>query len=75
MRSYGLFAANIFGLHHFLADPSLDGSLKLRRNESLRFRYRVVIHPGNAAEAQVANQYEAYSRQAAGPGRRVKAAA
>ena len=68
VRSYGLFAANIFGLHHFFADPSRDGSLRLRRDDSLRFRYRVVIHPGDAAEAQVANLYEAYSRQTTGPG-------
>ena len=62
VRSYGLFAANIFGLHHFLSDPSLDGSLRLRRDDSLRFRYRVVIHPGDAAEAQVANLYRAYTQ-------------
>ena len=68
VRSYGLFAANIFGLHHFLSDPSLDGSLRLRRDDSLRFRYRVVIHPGDAAEAQVAKLYEAYTQQTSGAG-------
>ena len=68
VRSYGLFAANIFGLHNFLSDPSADGSLRLRRDESLRFRYRVVIHPGDAAEAQVANLYETYAQRTGGAG-------
>ena len=68
VRSYGLFAANIFGLHHFRSDPSLDGSLRLRRNDSLRFRYRVVIHPGDAAEAQVANLYQTYAQRTGGAG-------
>ncbi len=68
VRSYGLFGANIFGLHHFLSDPSADGSLTLRRNDSLRFRYRVVIHPGDAAEAQVASLYQDYAQRTSGAG-------
>ena len=39
-RSYGLFAANIFGLHDFENDKSKDGSLTLAPGEKLRFRYR-----------------------------------
>ncbi len=45
-RDYGLFAANIFGLHDFLNDKSKDGSLALAAGEKVRFRYRVVIHSG-----------------------------
>ena len=45
-RDYGLFAANIFGLHDFLNDKTKDGSLTLAAGETIRFRYRVVIHHG-----------------------------
>ena len=46
VRGYGLFAANVFGEHDFHADPSRDGSITLAKGETLRFRYRVVIHEG-----------------------------
>jgi hypothetical protein len=42
-RDYGLFAANIFGLHDFLNDKSQDGSMTLAVGESVRFRYTVTI--------------------------------
>ena len=41
-RSYGLFAANIFGLHDFEHNNDKKGSLTLAPGETLRFRYRVV---------------------------------
>lgn len=43
-RDYGLFAANPFGEHDFFNDKSRDGSLTLKPGETLRLRYRVVIH-------------------------------
>ena len=60
-RSYGLFAANIFGLHDFENDKSKDGKLELQAGSSLRFRYRVVIHPGDADSAGLAAQFKKYS--------------
>jgi hypothetical protein len=59
-RTYGLFAANIFGLHDFLNDKSQDGSLTLQPGQSLRFRYRVVIHP--AAGFNAPEELRKYSR-------------
>ena len=50
VRGYGLFAANVFGEHDFHADASRDGSITLARGETLRFRYRVVIHQGLGGE-------------------------
>ncbi len=50
-RGYGMFAANIFGVRTFENNKSLDGSLALKPGEQLRFRYRVVVHPGDAASA------------------------
>jgi hypothetical protein len=57
-RAYGLFATNIFGLHDFENDKSRDGSLTIRPGQPLRFRYRVLIHPGGAAGMRAA--YEEY---------------
>jgi hypothetical protein len=60
-RAYGLIAANIFGWHDFLQDKSKDGALVLPAGESLRFRYRIVIHPGDARSAGIARLYSEYS--------------
>ncbi len=60
-RGYGLLAANIFGLHDFEADKSRDGSLTIRPGQPLRFRYRVVIHPGNAGQAGIGDMFTEFS--------------
>jgi Methane oxygenase PmoA len=60
-RAYGLFATNIFGVHDFEDDKTKDGSLTLKPGETLRFRYRVVIHPGDATREQVAEMYAKYA--------------
>lgn len=60
-RAYGLFAANIFGVHDFENDPSRDGSLTIRPGQPLRFRYRVVIHPGNVNSAHIRELWERYA--------------
>ncbi|MBZ5594058.1 MAG: PmoA family protein [Acidobacteriia bacterium] len=59
-RSYGLFAANIFGLHDFLNDKSARGSMTVEPGHELRFRYRVIIHPGDVQSAGIAAEYEKY---------------
>jgi hypothetical protein len=61
-RGYGLFAANIFGVRDFTRDKSKDGSLSLEKGKTLRFLYRVVIHPGDARSAQVAKEFKKFSR-------------
>ena len=62
-RAYGLFANNIFGVHDFENDKSRDGSLTIQPGQPLRFRYRVLIHPGNTVAAGIREQYERYSRE------------
>jgi hypothetical protein len=60
-RDYGLFALDPFGQHAF--DPSQpESNWKLDSGKSLRFRYRVVIHPGDADAAHIANMYQQWSR-------------
>lgn len=62
VRGYGLFAANIFGEHDFYSDESRDGSITLANGKTLRFRYRVVVHPGRTADANIESKYKAWSR-------------
>lgn len=62
VRTYGLFAANPFGLHDFKKDEKLDGSYTIPAGESITFRYRVLIHEGDAVSAGVAGAYLAYAK-------------
>ncbi len=60
-RGYGLLAANPFGLSYFYNDPKKDGSYTLPAGQSIRFRYRVLIHEGTYKEAHVAAKYDEYA--------------
>ena len=59
-RGYGLCAANAFGLRRFTGDESKDGAMEIDEGGELRFRYRFVIHPGDAEQAGVRALYAAY---------------
>ena len=59
-RGYGLFAANIFGVKEFTKDKTQDGSMTLNPGETLRLRYRVIIHPGDEKTANIAAEYAKY---------------
>ena len=61
-RGYGLFASNIFAVHEFSKGKEPDGSITLKPGEKLRFRYRVVIHPGDPASAHLAELYKDYAK-------------
>jgi hypothetical protein len=59
-RDYGLFALNPFGQSAF--DQKLDESKwKLPKGQTLTFRWRVVIHPGDAESGRVADLYQEYA--------------
>jgi hypothetical protein len=60
-RGYGLHSINPFGLHDFLNDPKQDGSLTVEPGSHVRFRYRVVVHPG-VSPARIAELYKQYAR-------------
>ena len=60
-RAYGLFAANPFGVKDFTGDKSQDGSMTVEPGHPLRFRYRVVIHDGDAEHAGIAALYQKFS--------------
>ncbi|MFN0112928.1 MAG: PmoA family protein [Blastocatellia bacterium] len=61
-RGYGLNAANPFGEHDFYNDKARDGSVTIPVNGSLTFRYRVVIHNGDAAASNVEQLYGEFAK-------------
>jgi hypothetical protein len=63
VRTYGLFAANPFGLHDFSGDKKDDGALTLSRGKSVTFRYRVLLHKGNEREGRVAESFSAFAKE------------
>ena len=62
VRDYGLFAANPFGQHDFekLQDKSA-GNLTVPAGKSITFKWRVLIHPGDAETGHVADLYKAFA--------------
>jgi Methane oxygenase PmoA len=60
-RDYGLFATNIFGQHDFKNPNIPDGTMVLDPGQELRFRYRVVIHPGGTDREQLEKEYKKYA--------------
>lgn len=62
-RDYGLFAANPFGEKDFTGDKSNNGSVTVDAGKSLRFRYRVLIHPGDTAAAGLGTAWKKWSAQ------------
>lgn len=61
VRDYGLFAANPFGKHDFgLADKPTPTILP--KGKSLTFRYRVILHKGDAKEADPATAFEFFAK-------------
>lgn len=61
VRDYGLMTANPFGLSYYYKDKSRDGSLRLPAGERITFRYRVVVHEGDAAEGRIREHYAAFA--------------
>lgn len=62
-RDYGLFAANAFGLHDFFNDKTKDGSHALEPGQSIRFIYRVLIHPGDTESAGIAGRFAEFAKK------------
>lgn len=59
VRDYGLNGANCFGLAAF-TDGKENGDYTLKAGESVTFRYRVVVHSGDAKQAKLAEKYEEF---------------
>lgn len=64
VRTYGLYAANPFGLKDFPgAAKDADGTVKLAPGKSLTLSYRVLLHKGDEHEGQVTDMWTAYSQE------------
>jgi len=61
-RDYGLFALNPFGRNAFDSTQE-ESQWKLPAGQKLLFRWRVVIHPGDAETGHVADLYKQYAGQ------------
>ena len=65
-RGYGLHSINPFGVSDFLNDKTQNGSLTLAPGEHVRFRYRVIVHPG-ASRTRLQELFNQYARTASNP--------
>ncbi len=63
VRTYGLFAANPFGVHEFTNGAEGPGDHLLASGESIQLRYRVILHRGRAEEADIAGAFGAYAAE------------
>ncbi len=63
VRTYGLFAANPFGVRYFTGNKKQNGSLTLHNGESVTFKYRLYFHCGNVTEAEVSENFKSYCSQ------------
>lgn len=65
VRTYGLFAANPFGEHHFVGGKPTEGHT-LAKGEKLRLRYKLVMYAGAADAERVEVQWKSFAAIAAG---------
>lgn len=62
VRTYGLLTANPFGLKS-LDKSAKDGSILLRKGESLTLRHRVILRKGRARASTIEADFAAYSSE------------
>ena len=64
-RDYGLMSANPFGRSKagFPAVKDQTDLVKLAKGEHLKLRYGIYVHPGDAKEGQVAEQFEKFTKK------------
>ncbi|MFO0871251.1 MAG: DUF6807 family protein [Pirellulales bacterium] len=61
VRTYGLFAANPFGLHDFYNSKEKNGAHTVPPGGSFTLKYRVVFHRGDERMGQIAARFADYS--------------
>jgi hypothetical protein len=61
VRAYGLMTANPVGRHHFTGDDDNRWDLPIAAGESKTWRYRVLVHHGDAQAARVAAHYDGFA--------------
>lgn len=63
-RDYGLFAVNPFGVKDFEPNSAEKGGHTLAPGQSMRCRYRVIVHSGEVANQRLVDWYQDYVRTA-----------
>lgn len=63
VRTYGLFAANPFGVKDFTGKKEENGSHTIPVGETMRLRHRVVLHKGDEKEAKIAAAFEKFAAE------------
>ena len=61
-RTYGLVAANPFGIHDFEKKPAGSGDMTIPDGQSVTFQYRFLFHSGDVKEADVAGEYAKFAK-------------
>ena len=61
-RTYGLLAANPFGVHDFEKKPDGAGDFVVKRGEVLALQYRVLLHGEGWDDARIEAAYERWAR-------------
>lgn len=62
VRTYGLFAANPFGEKDFPpVDGYKQGTITIPKGDTLTLRYRVLLHPGDEQQADLAEHFRRYA--------------
>lgn len=62
VRTYGLFTANMWGIHDFTKADAGAGDFTLDAGKSFALHFRVLLHSGDQQQGQVAEAWEAYSK-------------
>jgi len=60
VRDYGLFSISPFGNHAYTNGVEEAAPVRLKKNESLRLRYGMLIHDGDTKEANVAAAWDQF---------------
>ena len=61
VRDYGLMTANCFGFRHFTGNPDNRHDLIIEAGQSQTWKYRILIHAGDARDASVSDHYLNYA--------------
>ena len=61
-RSYGLLAANPFGVHDFEREPAGTGDLTIGEGESVTFRYRLQVRRGPVTRELCDRLFDSFAR-------------
>ncbi len=63
VRTYGLFAANVFGRNEFTKGKQPKSDFVLPEGKTIEFAYRVILHAGDEKQAKIAEAFAKYEKE------------